>query len=692
MPIKQLFISLLLIIASLEPLRAEPVELYAGSISNDDNFTIASGDTYLIRKDMTIKADVIRFDKRTKDLEAFGNIFLTQPGGSYLLSDYLFMDMNRSYSILDKFFYMTPKDEIWISSCEAVRNDDLFLVKKALVSSCNPHDPDWTIGFSSGEFDREDEWLRLYNPVVYAGRVPVFYLPYIGIPTSTKRRSGILKPKYGTSNTEGAIFKQPLYLAPQPWWDATLIPEARTKRGNGLWGEFRVADSPYSTGSIEAGAFYDHQSFVNEYELQNDKHSGYHLRYNRSRLAADPEQGSRDALYIDYTRLTDVDYLTLQEQTATTLSTSKLNYLYYTRKNYFGLNAKYFQDMTTSTNDQTLQVLPQFHYHSSTDSLIWNHLIYSADYKAKRYDRVTGLTANDQVVNIPVSYAFSLFGDYLGGLVSNTFYHYRIDYGNDDSVSDPTYQNYGQVNKNSLYATLYTDLSRGYENFFHTINFSASYTKVNGFEQKGYFDPEFVTVTEDTDKVALKFTQYFYSGMENSLSHRLTQTYSLGDDDNITASDIENEINLKLYGSFVFNSRISVYDETRELYKASHTLQYRKQKFAFSFNNIYERDPLTKAVTTDYYTYSGMIHPVYAHKLSANYSYDTVLHTTTGYGVEYLYNKKCWDLTVSYSREIKPYLSNDTVNSKINDIIYLKINLNPFWGFEQKAYENERDG
>ena len=38
---------------------------------------------------------------------------------------------------------------------------------------------------------------------------------------------------------------------------------------------------------------------------------------------------------------------------------------------------------------------------------------------------------------------------------------------------------------------------------------------------------------------------------------------------------------------------------------------------------------------------------------------------------------------------IKPYLSNGYVNSKINDIIYLQVNLNPLWGFKQKIYEEE---
>ncbi|MDQ1339517.1 MAG: hypothetical protein QG567_669, partial [Campylobacterota bacterium] len=78
----------------------------------------------------------------------------------------------------------------------------------------------------------------------------------------------------------------------------------------------------------------------------------------------------------------------------------------------------------------------------------------------------------------------------------------------------------------------------------------------------------------------------------------------------------------------------------------------------------------------------------------AHYSHDNIMQESREYGVEYIYNKRCWDFSVSFNRELRPSLVDGEINSKINDIIYLKLNLNPFFGFEQKVYEYEyeRDG
>jgi LPS-assembly protein len=672
-------------------LHAEQVELYASKIDNDENRTIAQGDIYLIREDSTIKADTLYYDKQNKIIEAYGNIFISQKNNSYSLTDYVFMDMDKKYTVMDKLFYMTEAQQMWISSQQARKEEKIFTLKTARLSSCNPQEPDWTIGFSTGDYDEEDEWVNLYNPVIYAGRVPVFYLPYLGIPTSTKRRSGLLRMTFGTSSEEGYIFKQPIYLAPQMWWDATWTPEIRSKRGTGNKLELRVADSPYSQGVLEAGKFNDYTGYFEEQELQHSTHTGVHLNYERNRVFADPKTGMRDALYIDYLNVSDVDYLSLQDLPATKSIPSKLNYLIYDSDNYFGVNAKYFIDTTQPTNDRTVQILPQAQYHANTDDLIWDNLLYSADYRFKNYTREEGMKAKEHAVTVPVSYSFGLFDDYVNVLLSNTYYYYKIDYTDEDE--EPTlaagFEENGQIHKDNVYLALFTDLSRGYESFFHNLNFTLGYTRVTSYEASGYFEKQFVTPTEDMDTVEMKFSQYFVDNGTSILTHRIGQSFIIYDEDNITTSDVENEINLKLSNGISLDSLVTVSHEHGAISKATHTAAYTKPDFSLSINNIFEKNMETGALTTNYYTYNAMYRPLIEHTFKADYNYDTIYDMTTGYGVEYMLSRSCWDLSLSFARTITPYLSSDEVSSKINDIIYLKINLNPLWGFEQKMYEYE---
>ena len=675
-------------------LYAEQVELYATKIDNDENRTIAEGDTYMIRKDSTIKADILYYDKLHKTIEAYGNIFITQKNNSYTLTDYIFMDMDKKYTVLDKLFYMTDAQKMWISSREARKEAAIYTLKTARLSSCNPQEPDWTIGFSTGTYDEEDEWVNLYNPVIYAGRVPVFYLPYLGIPTSTKRRSGLLRLTFGTSDKEGYILKQPIYLAPQEWWDMTWTPEIRSKRGTGNKLELRVADSPYSEGVLEVGKFDDYEGYVKEEELQNSTHTGVHMNYERSRIFANPESGTRDALYIDYLNVNDVDYLALQEMTVTKSVPSKLNYMLYDPKNYLGVNAKYFIDTTKPTNDETIQVMPQVQYHANTDDLIWDNLLYSADYRHRNYTREIGMTAKEHAVTVPLSYSFGLFDDYLNVLFSNNFYYYKIDYENENEEPTlaSTFEENGQIHKDNVYLALFTDLARGYESFFHNLNFTLGYTRVTSYEAHGYFNSDFITPTEDKDTVEMKFSQYFLDNGKSFLTHRIGQSFIINDEDNITTSDIENEINIKLTSGFSLDSLVTLSHEYGALSKATHTAAFTQPNFSLSINNIFEKNLQTDELKTNYYTYNAMYRPVKQHTFKADYSYDTIYDTTTGYGVEYLLSKNCWDMSVSFARVIRPYLSNNEVSSTINDIIYLKINLNPLWGFEQKMYEYEREG
>lgn len=674
-------------------LHASEIELYADSVESNASHATACGNTLLIKNDMMIKADVIDLDKRSHIIEAYGNIFIDKENYAYTLSDYIYMDMDNNYTVLDKFFYMSTKESLWISSAEAKRQANRYRLKGALTSTCNPEDPDWTIGFSSGYYDQEDEWIDLYNPIVYAGRVPVFYFPYLGIPTSTKRRSGLLNLKFGVSNKEGYLLRQPVYLAPQEWWDVTITPEVRSKRGNGMLAELRVADSPHSQGSLEIGKFEDYEKYTRQEQLQNSAHTGVTLKYRRDRLLSDESGESKDSLFLHYVNVNDVDYLSIQEREATQTIPSKLNYLFYTPKHYIGLNAKYFIDTTQPTNDATIQILPQLHYHANSDSVIFDNMLYSVDYKNKQYEREKGLTASDHSVTVPLSYAFSLFDDYLNVLMSENLYFYRIDYqgSQSDKSMQNGYENSGQVHKDNLYMALFTDMAKGYESFFHNINLSAGYTHINSYHQSGYFDNEFVAPTEGKDTVALKFSQFFLHDSKPVVVHRLNQSFVLEADDNVSKSDLENEVVVNLARGLTFNSLIAIGDK-QTISKATHMLRLTRPDYAFSLNSIVEIDTKTNKATTDYYTVNGMVRPYQAHAFSANYSYDKVYDTTRGYGVEYMLNKNCWDFSVSYTREITPYLSNGSVNSTINDIIYLKINLNPFWGFEQKAYEYERDG
>ena len=61
----------------------------------------------------------------------------------------------------------------------------------------------WLLEARRIEIDADDEWGEIWDAKFNIGGVPVFYVPYMTIPISEKRKSGFLFPKFGTSTTKG---------------------------------------------------------------------------------------------------------------------------------------------------------------------------------------------------------------------------------------------------------------------------------------------------------------------------------------------------------------------------------------------------------------------------------------------------------------------------------------------------------
>ena len=302
----KLFLLLFFLFAST--LAAAPLELVADKILQEDTVTKAEGDVVLIRGLFYARADRIRYDHGSGIAELYGNVYLSHGENAYMLTDYAYLSLTEESLYTDNLFFEEPRANLWITATQTRFKDGSYRLEQAVTSSCNPNNPDWSIRFSSGSYDSESKWINLYNPRFYAGRVPVFYLPYFGYPTDQTRRSGLLQPRFGTSDVEGFVYEQPFYLTTGPTWDLEILPQYRERRGQGALGRLRFVDSPRSVGMIEAGFFKNNDDFVRENDYQRTEHAGYRLFYQREGVFKEPEEGEKDALRLDFTHISDVDY------------------------------------------------------------------------------------------------------------------------------------------------------------------------------------------------------------------------------------------------------------------------------------------------------------------------------------------------------------------------------------------------
>jgi LPS-assembly protein len=128
---------------------------------------------------------------------------------------------------------------------------------------CKSQEPGWRIDARSAEVEL-GESAALTWPVVYVGQVPVFVLPWLHLPLSS-RRSGLLAPRPADSSLGGLSLEQPVFLTLGDSADVTFTPgyflgregQPFGMKGPRLHTELRYVPSEGTQGRITLGALYD---------------------------------------------------------------------------------------------------------------------------------------------------------------------------------------------------------------------------------------------------------------------------------------------------------------------------------------------------------------------------------------------------------------------------------------------------
>lgn len=648
------------------------VEVLAKNVQKDGSIIHAKGNVVLYSQKYLITADKADYNQKTGDLSLFGDITILEGVQYSSKTGKATLNLNTDIGTFSPLFFFNNVSNLWVSCKSANSSPQSYITKKSIVSSCNVQNPDWKINFSSGELNRKTNFLSIYNAVFYAGKVPLLYLPYFGFSTDKTRRTGLLRPDIGFSSSEGLYYSQSLYIAPYINWDLQIIPQIRTKRGTGVNTIFRYVDSPYSNLNIQSGLFKESSKYAKKNILVNTKHYGFELNYDRSKLFSGYFDGdTEDGLYLDFIYLNDVDYLNTKTNDGASynkLATSTLNYYFKQDLDYYGLYAKYYIDTAKVSNKDTLQELPTLHYHRFSNSLFVDKLLYSIDIKSKNYDRSEGLTATQYEFNVPLTFYFLFLDDYLKFSASENVYLTYVDYSN---ATAP--RSYGQYLRNYHKFSLYTDLAKPYDSFYHTIYLGLDYVVPSKEKKSGYF-ADFIPINTEQKSLSLNLVEYFYNTQgDKKVSHTLKQQYFFSNY-RYKYGDLENNINIYFSDNISFSNTIFYSHEYKRFSKIQNSLSYTNDIYGATITHTYENSTttdssyLTASISTDYFRN----YHIYA-TLNYNFQSSYVKSWTFGFKRK----KKCWDYSVVYSENTTPQLTSSSNNSINKKGVYILFNLYP---------------
>ena len=314
------------------------------------------GDVTFSQGGRHISADSATLDQANERLDANGNLVF-QDSMFTVTADSLSAEMRSNNAQLNSAQYWLHGQQIHgeAEKLEITQDNNLHLTNTNFTT-CPPGDTSWLLEAETIKIDSSEEWGELWNAKLKIGDVPVFYLPYMTIPVSEKRKSGFLFPTFSTSTTNGVEIATPYYWNIAPEYDLTFTPHYMSARGLFLKTEFR-----YLTGEAQQGQF--NAEYLADDSLMPNKDNRYLYHWQHKGAINDNWR-----VLANYTNVSDNNYfndLKSDVLRATDNQLSRIGEIAYFQNNW-DLTAR-VQDIKVLGEDESpYQVMPQvgFNYRS----------------------------------------------------------------------------------------------------------------------------------------------------------------------------------------------------------------------------------------------------------------------------------------------------------------------------------------
>jgi len=674
-------------IAFAEPTTTK-IEVNANTIVSKNGIVYATNGVEVFYQGSILKADTLVYDRKKKILTLNGHVEAIGYQGVKEQSTQVIIDINNS-DIKFKKLFMVSDNDIWMTSEKAEKKDNIYTTGTSILSSCDISNPLWKMAFDKSKYDKNDEYIKLYDTTVYFMNTPVFYTPYLAFSTNNKRSSGFLFPLFGFNEDEGLIYEQPFFWAIAPNMDLEFNPQIRTRRSYGGYATFRFVDTNTSKGSLRVGYFKDKSSYNSTYLIDDKEHYGIEFRYDNSNvLSKYIGENYQDGLYVNTIYLNDIDYLNLQKSRFTDFGLSpfqesKINYYLQNNDYYMGVNAKYFIDTRNNIDkDETLQILPSLQLHKYLSKIIFDDLTYSIDMHISNYFRKEGINLKQIEFSIPLEYTMSFFDDYISLSFAEDIYYSKFFFSNGEFAYD-RYRYFSNLNK----IKLFSDLTKKYTSFTHVLQPSITYLSPGFEDEEPVFYNDFTEDQQDLFNVGMpqehykvSLGNYFYDSNANLIFfQRLSQIYYTHKTiyRRYKLADLHNEIQYNIGAWQIYNELVYSHEYSKIRESTTH-ISYTTDMLNLAFNHTYrdilgdeDSDSLKEAnefnINIDYH-----YDRYWDFKGAVTYNFDSSSSKQWMIGTRY--HQDCWGVSLEIKREIIPRPN----GSETQNGFYLLMNFTPF--------------
>jgi LPS-assembly protein len=216
----------------------------------------AEGNVRITSKDRVLTADYASLDMQSKRADLWGHVTV-QYGLNWLKGEHVLWNLESETGWLDNGVLFFAQNNFFIQGKSIAKTGETeFEMKEGFLTSCNPGDPDWKIQYREMNIEvGGNAWIK--EGSMWARNLPVVYVPILGVPVETERKSGFLLPWGGTSTLGGVDFELPYYWAMRDDMDSTFYGRYFEKRGFMSGAEYRINSSEWGKGIVQFNFIQD---------------------------------------------------------------------------------------------------------------------------------------------------------------------------------------------------------------------------------------------------------------------------------------------------------------------------------------------------------------------------------------------------------------------------------------------------
>ncbi|MDR3112069.1 MAG: hypothetical protein LBU55_02730 [Elusimicrobiota bacterium] len=236
---------------------AHEIDINAQYLEYDENCgSIFARDSVILQwENKKIYADYVEFVLQNKTMKAFGNVKIEEDG-NIIFADRIFYNYDEKHGDID--------EAAVCSSLAFIRSQQLrgesknvYKMKNTGISNCDLDEPHVCFKAKSGRL-AIDERITIYNPVLFIGKIPVFYLPFFTKSLKGGKSFGNLDIEFepGYTNEGGLSLKTTLKYPITKELGVNAVYDYLGTRGNGYGTELNYHSNGIS-GNLYAYTIRD---------------------------------------------------------------------------------------------------------------------------------------------------------------------------------------------------------------------------------------------------------------------------------------------------------------------------------------------------------------------------------------------------------------------------------------------------